>query len=47
MEIEARGEVVDKDEYKYYTDDDEEVEDMGPPTIGWPHVPYPIDNNEE
>ena len=38
---------MDEDEYEYYTDDEEEVEDMGPPTIGRPHVPYPRDNNEE
>ena len=47
VEIEARGEVVDEDEYEYYTDDEEKVENIGPPTIGRPHVPYPIDNNEE
>ena len=47
VEKEAEGEAGDEDEYEYYTDDEEEEVDMGPPTIGRPHVPYPIDNDEE
>jgi len=36
----------EEDEYEYYTDDEEET-DMGEPTMGRPHVPYPIDDGEE
>ena len=46
-EEEAVAEDGEEDEYEYYTDDEEEEVDMGPPTIGRPHVPYPIDNDEE
>ena len=47
VEEEKVDDKEEEDEYEYYTDDEEEEQDMGPPAVGRPHVPYPIDAGEE